>query len=457
MSASATAVAGWLYAANLSGSCCVSTPIYMDHHSTTPVDPRVLEAMLPFFSETFGNAASRTRHGQAAARAVERARGQVAALIGAPVDHIVFTSGATESNHLAIRGALAIHGAAHAACDRGQHIITQATEHKAVRDVCRQLKQEGFRVTELPVDSKGRVDPIQLEGAIDAETTLVSIMLCNNEIGAVQDIARIGRITRARGITLHCDAAQGAGYVPLDVNACGVDLVSLSAHKMYGPKGIGALYVRRKGAGRVQVAPQLVGGGHEFGLRSGTLNVPGIVGMGAAAELAMQDGTAEAGRLSTLRNALWRRLQSLEAIRLNGPDVAAANVASGNAATQSTTIDRIGTDSKRTDGAGTDAKRHPGNLNVSFACVPSASLLVALADIVSVSSGSACSSATPEPSYVLPAIGAGEWAKSSIRFGLGRGTTETDVETVAEATIDAVTTLRDRSPEWTSRTKEGQA
>jgi len=384
-------------------------PIYMDHHATTPVDPRVVEAMLPYFTERFGNAASRSHvFGWIAEEAVETAREQIAKLIGATSSkEIVFTSGATESDNLAIKGV------AHFYKDKGNHIVTCRTEHKAVLDTCKRLEREGFRVTYLDVDSKGHVSPDDVAKALTDKTILVSIMLCNNEIGTIQPVAEIGKITRARGVLFHCDAVQGLGLVDFDVEKMNVDLASLSAHKIYGPKGIGALYVRRSKP-RVRLVPEMDGGGHERGIRSGTLNVPGIVGFGKAAEILQREGPEERVRILALRQRLRQKLfDHIEEIHLNGAD---------------------------------DPWRHPGNLNVSFAFVEGEALIMAIKD-VAVSSGSACTSASLEPSYVLRALGVGEdLAHSSIRFGIGRFNTEEEVDYVADLVIRQVRRLREMSP-----------
>jgi cysteine desulfurase len=391
-------------------------PIYMDHHATTPVDPRVLEAMLPFFSERFGNAASRSHaFGWDAEEAVERAREQVARLIGArvPQKEIVFTSGATESDNLAVKGAARFHR------DRGDHVVTVRTEHKAVLDSCRRLEREGFRVTALGVAADGRVDPEAVRAALDDRTVLVSVMLANNEVGTVQPIEEIGRITRERGVLFHCDAVQGVGRVPFDVERMNVDLASLSAHKMYGPKGTGALYVRRSGPVRARLLAEMDGGSHERGLRSGTLNVPGIVGLGRAAELMAEEGTAEAERQRALRDRLREAITSrLEEVSVNGSMV----------------------------------HRLPNNLNLSFGYVEGEALILAFQKRVAVSSGSACTSASVEPSYVLRAMGVSEeLADASIRFGLGRSNTVEEVERVADFVVREVTRLREGSPLWELR------
>jgi cysteine desulfurase len=382
--------------------------IYLDHHSTTPVDPRVLEAMLPWFTEKFGNAASRTHSfGWEAEEAVEKARGQVAGLLGADAKDIVWTSGATESDNLAIKGALAFHRA------RGNHVVTVATEHKAVLDSCKALQKEGLaEVTLAKPDSRGLVTAEQIEAAITERTVLVSVMHANNEIGVIQPLADIGRVCRRRGVLFHSDAAQSLGKVPIDVNAMSIDLLSMSAHKCYGPKGVGALYVRSKNP-RVRITAQMDGGGHERGMRSGTLPVPGIVGMGRACEIAKAEMAEENTRILALREKLRTTLfEELDQIQVNG-DL---------------------------------ESRLAGNLNVSFSHVEGESLMMGLREIA-VSSGSACSSATLEPSYVLRAIGVGdELAHSSIRFGLGRFNTEEEIDTAAARVVAEVRRLRALSP-----------
>jgi cysteine desulfurase len=381
-------------------------PIYMDNHATTPVDPRVVEAMLPYFTEIFGNAASRSHSfGWTAEKAVELARHQVGALIGASGKEIVWTSGATESDNLAIKGTAEFHK------DRGNHIITAQTEHKAVLDTCKRLEKEGFEVTYLPVEQDGRVDPEAVRAAMTDKTILVSIMLANNEIGTVNPIEEIGAIVKKGGAIFHVDAVQGVGKIPFDVNAAHVDLASLSAHKMYGPKGVGALYVRRKP--RVRITAQIDGGGHERGMRSGTLNVPGIVGFGKAAELSRTEMASEAKRLFTLRERL-----------------------------------REGIQSQVTDTYVNGSMEHrlPGNLNISFAYVEGEGMLMGLKD-VAVSSGSACTSASLEPSYVLRAVGVEEeMAHTSIRFGLGRFNTDEEVDYVIDLVVSKVNKLREISP-----------
>jgi cysteine desulfurase len=381
-------------------------PIYMDCHATTPVDPRVLEAMLPYFKGEFGNASSKSHaFGWRAEEAVEEARTQVAGLIGASAKELVWTSGATESNNLAIKGAAQFYR------EKGRHLVTVATEHKAVLDSMQALAREGWTVTVLPVAGDGRVDPAAVKAALRPDTVLVSVMHANNETGVIQPIEAIGAITRAAGVLFHCDAVQSAGKIPFDVERAQVDLASLSAHKLYGPKGVGALYVRRKP--RARLTAQLDGGGHERGFRSGTLNVPGIVGFGAACALAASEREAEAARVLELRERLRRGLEAgLELVSLNG----------------------------------SLTHRLPGNLNVSFAYVEGEAMMMAIKD-VAVSSGSACTSASLEPSYVLRAMGiSDDLAHSSIRFGLGRFTTAEEVDFVVALVIAKVKKLRDMSP-----------
>ena len=383
-------------------------PIYMDNHATTRVDPRVLEAMLPYFCEDFGNAASRSHvFGWNAERAVEQAREQVAAVIGASGREIVWTSGATESDNLAIKGAAEFYR------DRGNHIITAVTEHKAVLDTCKRLEKSGFEVTYLPVERDGRVNPQAVADALTDRTIVVSVMLANNEVGTVNPVAEIGQVVKARGAVFHIDAVQGVGKIPFDVATTHADLVSLSAHKMYGPKGVGALYVRRKP--RVRITPIIDGGGHERGMRSGTLNVPGIVGFGKAAELSAAEMPEESKRLLALRERL-----------------------------------RLGIEARVTDTVlnGSLEHRLPGSLNMSFAYVEGEALMMALKD-VAVSSGSACTSASLEPSYVLRAMGVPvEMAHTSIRFGLGRFNTEEEVDYVIDLVAQKVKKLREMSPLW---------
>jgi cysteine desulfurase len=390
-------------------------PIYLDNHATTPVDPRVLEAMLPYFTESFGNAASRNHSfGWVAEEAVERARKQVADLIGASPKEIVFTSGATESNNLAIKGVVEMYA------QKGNHVITAATEHKAVLDTCKRLEKHGTRVTYLPVQTNGLIDLDLLKDSITDKTVLVSIMYGNNEIGTIQPVAEIGRICKERGVLFHTDATQAVGKIPVNVIADNVDLLSCSAHKMYGPKGVGALYVRRKNP-RVQLTAQMDGGGHERGMRSGTLNVPGIAGFGKAAELCQQLLAEEMIQHGALRDRLKDRLMGeLDEVFVNG----------------------------------TMESRLPHNLNISFAYVEGESLLMGINDIA-VSSGSACTSATLEPSYVLKALGAGDdLAHSSIRFGIGRFTTEEEIDYTAAKVIEVVRKLRELSPLY-EMVKEG--
>jgi cysteine desulfurase len=383
-------------------------PIYMDYHATTPVDPRVLDAMLPYFRDEFGNAASRSHvFGWKAEDAVDRARAEVGQLIGAAGKEIVWTSGATESDNLAIKGVAEFYK------DRGNHIITAVTEHKAVLDTCKRLEKQGFAVTYLPVERDGRVSPAAVAEALTDRTILVSIMLANNEIGTVNPVDEIGQVVKARGAFFHIDAVQGVGKIPFDVNRSRADLVSLSAHKMYGPKGVGALYVRRKP--RVRITPIIDGGGHERGMRSGTLNVPGIVGFGKAAELCRLELADEAVRVLALRERLRK-----------GIEVGVPN----------------------TSVNGSLEHRLPGNLNISFAFVEGEAMMMALKD-VAVSSGSACTSASLEPSYVLRALGVGEeMAHSSIRFGLGRFTTQDEVDYVVKLVTEKVKKLREMSPLW---------
>ena len=393
----------------------IKLPIYMDNHATTQLDPRVFDVMKPFFLQTFGNAASRNHSfGWEAEEGVEKSRKQIAELIGATPKEIVFTSGATESNNLALKGIAEMYS------ERGNHIITQATEHKAVLDTCKRLEKDGIRVTYLPVQANGLIDLDQLRDAITDKTILVSIMYANNEIGVVQPVAEIGKITKEKGVLFHSDAVQAVGKIPVNVMTDGIDVLSLTGHKLYGPKGCGALYVRRRNP-RVQITAQMDGGGHERGMRSGTLNVPGIVGLGYACELAHQEMPAESKRMSFLRDKLKDHLtRELDEVYINGT-----------------------------------MERHlPNNLNISFAYVEGESLLMGINDIA-VSSGSACTSATLEPSYVLKALGAGDdIAHSSIRFGLGRFNTEEEVDYVSEKIIDVVRKLRELSPLY-EMAKEG--
>ena len=387
----------------------MSKPIYFDNHATTPVDPRVLDAMIPYFTENFGNAASRNHaYGWTAEDAVEKGRKQIAALIGANAKEIVFTSGATESNNLALKGVAEMYA------EKGNHLITAATEHKAVLDTCKHLEKKGCRVTYLPLQGDGLIDLDMLRDAITDKTILISIMYANNEIGVIQPVKEIGKIAKERGVLFHSDAVQACGKIPVNVIDDGIDLLSITGHKIYGPKGVGALYVRRKSP-RVQLTAQIDGGGHERGMRSGTLNVPGIVGLGAACEIAQREMPAEAVRLRGLRDRLRATLEAnLEEVYING----------------------------------TMEHRLPNNLNMSFAYVEGESLLMGINDIA-VSSGSACTSATLEPSYVLKALGLGDdLAHTSIRFGLGRFNTEAEVDYVAQKMIDVVNKLRELSPLW---------
>lgn len=378
------------------------SPVYLDFQATTPVDERVLEAMLPFFGEAFGNPSSKHRSGQAAAAAVEGAREQVAELVGAYPQEIIFTSGATESNNLALCGAAwGVEG------EGRWEIITSPTEHKAVLDPVEELQKQGFEVSFLPVDGCGVVDLEALSGLVGSETAVVSVMGANNEIGTLAPVEEIGAVTRERGVLFHCDGAQLVGKEPVDVEQAGIDLLSLSAHKMYGPKGVGALYVRRGVQGRLR--PLLVGGGQERGLRSGTVNVPGVVGLGAAAELARQLMDEERAHLNVLRTSLWERLQADPgAVTLHGHPT----------------------------------RRLAGNLNVSFRGVDADNVIAALSD-VAISSGSACTSSAPAPSHVLRAIGVGyEEAESAVRLGLGRQTTQEEVDYAAGRLAGVVTRLR---------------
>jgi cysteine desulfurase len=378
-------------------------PIYMDHHATTPVVPEVFEAMRPYFLEHFGNAASRNHaFGWAAEGAVETARTQVARLIGCKPIEVVFTSGATESDNLALKGVACAYR------DKGTHLITSQIEHHAVLDPCKRLEKEGFHVTYVPVGRDGIVDPATVARAITLKTTLVSVMLANNEVGTIQSLAEIGRLCKERGVLLHSDAVQGVGKIPVNVNELGVDLLSLTAHKIYGPKGVGALYVRM-GQPRVRLVPQMDGGGHEKGRRSGTLNVPGIVGLGKACEVAGRLMAEEATRLTALRERLRANLfLRLDHIHVNGHPT----------------------------------QRLPGSLNVSFDFVDGEALLMSLKD-VAVSSGSACTSTSIQASHVLRAMGLGEaLAHASVRFGLGRGNTDEEVDYVCDRIVDEVTRLR---------------
>jgi cysteine desulfurase len=388
----------------------------MDNHATTRTDDRVLAAMLPYFTERFGNAASRNHaFGWAAEAAVDRAREQIAQLVNAKPKEIIFTSGATESDNLALKGVVEFYR------EKGNHIITAPTEHKAILDTCKALERKGLaQVTYVPVDATGLIDPDDVRKAITDKTILISIMHANNEIGTIQPLHEIGKVAKEKGVLFHSDATQGVGKIPVDVEAMGIDLMSFTAHKIYGPKGIGALYVRSRNP-RVRLAPMMDGGGHERGMRSGTLNVPGIVGLGQACELAGELMTSESEHILRLREKLRHGIMSeLDEVYLNGHPL----------------------------------QRLPGNLNLSFAFVEGESLLMGLKDIA-VSSGSACTSATLEPSYVLKALGIGEdLAHTSIRFGLGRFNTEEEVEYVCERVVREVNRLREMSPLY-EMAKEG--
>jgi cysteine desulfurase len=393
----------------------VKLPIYFDNHATTQVDPRVVQAMLPYFTEKFGNAASRNHpFGWAGEEAVENARAQVASLIAATPKEIIFTSGATESDNLMIKGVAEMYR------EKGNHIVTQAIEHKAVLDTCKRLEKDGFEVTYLPVQRDGRVDPEDVRRAITPKTILITIMYANNEIGVINPIAEIGKIAKERGIFFAVDGVQAVGKIPVDVQKDNIDLLAISAHKIYGPKGVGALFVRRRNP-RVQLAAIIDGGGHERGMRSGTLNVPGIVGLGAACEIAQKELAEESVRLKKLRDRLRAGLEAkLDEVFING----------------------------------SMEHRLPNNLNMSFAYVEGESLLMGINDIA-VSSGSACTSATLEPSYVLKALGVGEdLAHTSIRFGLGRFNTEEEVDYVTDKMVTVVKKLRELSPLY-EMAKEG--
>ena len=393
----------------------MKTPIYLDNHATTRVDPRVLELMLPYFSEVFGNAASRNHSfGWQAEEAVERGRAQLASAVGATDKEIVFTSGATESDNLAITGVAEFYKA------QGNHIITSPIEHKAVLDTCHMLESKGFQVTYLELDEHGSIDLQQLRDAITDKTILVTLMAANNEIGTLHPLKEIGAICHEKGVLFHTDATQGLGHMELDMEAMHIDLASFSAHKIYGPKGVGALYVRRKKP-RVRLTPIIYGGGHERGMRSGTLNVPGIVGFGAAAELMAKEGPAEREHIRGLRDRLHQGItREIEFVKLNGHPT----------------------------------QRHPGNCNLSFAYVEGESLIMGIDDIA-VSSGSACTSASLEPSYVLRNIGVGDdMAHSSIRFGVGRFNTEEEIDYTIKRTVEVVSRLREMSPLY-EMAKEG--
>jgi cysteine desulfurase len=382
-------------------------PIYLDYNATTPTDPRVVEAMLPFFTEIYGNAASRNHSfGWTAEEGVSKARNIIGEAIGATGKEIVFTSGATESDNMAVLGVAEFFH------EKGKHIITSPIEHKAVVDPCQALEQKGYEITFLDVDEHGRIDLNQLESSIREDTVLVSLMAGNNEIGTLNPLKEIGQMTRERGVLFHCDATQGVGKIPIDVEAMNIDLLSMTAHKIYGPKGIGALYVRRKKP-RVRITPIMFGGGHERGFRSGTLNVPGIVGFGKAIELAMEEISSEAERQIGLRQHLYKRLtDELDYVFLNGHPT----------------------------------ERLPNNLNLSFGYVEGESLMMGISEIA-VSSGSACTSASLEPSYVLRSMGVGDdLAHSSVRFGFGRYTTMEEVNYAADKVIGVVKRLREMSP-----------
>ncbi len=390
-------------------------PIYMDNHSTTACDPRVVDAMLPFFTETFGNAASRNHSfGWEAEEAVDQARRRIAKLIHADAKEIVFTSGATESDNLALKGVVEMYK------EKGDHVITSSTEHRAVIDAAKSLEKKGVRVTSLHVDKTGMINPDDVRAAITDKTILISIMLANNEIGTIHPIQEIGKIAKEKGVLFHCDATQGVGKIPVNVSDMGVDLMSFTSHKLYGPKGIGALYVRRK-APRVRLVPMIDGGGHERGMRSGTLPVPLIAGFGKAVELCEREMPTESVRIQGLRDRLQAGMtDALEAVYLNGHPT----------------------------------ERLPGNLNLSFAYVEGEALLMGVKEIA-LSSGSACTSATLEPSYVLRALGVGsDLAHSSIRFGLGRFSTPEEVEYTIDRMIKAVNHLREMSPLY-EMAKEG--
>jgi len=395
-----------------------TTPIYLDNHATTPVDPRILEAMLPYFTKSFGNAASKSHSfGWEAEAAVDSAREKIAKLIGASsAREIVLTSGATESDNLAIKGV------ADAYRHKGDHVVTCVTEHKAVLDSCKVLEKQGFYVTYLPVSPDGLVEVKRLQDALTDKTILISIMAANNEIGTIQPVKEIGRLAKEKGIIFHCDATQAVGKIPINVEEMGIDLLSLTAHKMYGPKGVGALYVRSSRP-RVKLTPLIDGGGHERGMRSGTLNVPGIVGLGKACELSQLEMGAEGERLTGLRERLKHGLlDRLEDVSVNGDAV----------------------------------KRLPGNLNMSFAWIEGESLMMGLKEIA-VSTGSACTSASLEPSYVLKAIGLEDaMAHASIRFGIGRFNTQDEIDYAVKRVIEEVSRLRDISPVYKAKKSKQQ-
>jgi cysteine desulfurase len=395
----------------------LQTPIYLDNHATTPVDPRVLDAMLPYFTEKFGNAASKSHaYGWEAEAAVDSAREQIAKLIGASAKEIVITSGATESDNLAIKGA------AESYRDKGNHIVTCVTEHKAVLDSCKVLQKHGFDVTYLPVRSDGLIDMERLKESLTDKTILISIMAANNEIGTINPVKEIGRLAKEKNILFHTDATQGVGKLPINVETMGIDLLSLTAHKMYGPKGVGALYVRSTKP-RVKLTPSIDGGGHERGMRSGTLNVPGIVGLGKACEISQKEMSAEGERLIALRERLKDGIfAELDEVYINGHAL----------------------------------ERLPGNLNMSFADIEGESLLMGLKEIA-VSTGSACTSASLEPSYVLKALGlTDELAYSAIRFGLGRFTSAAEIDFTIERVVEEVRRLREISPVYKARKAKQQ-
>jgi cysteine desulfurase len=393
-------------------------PIYLDNHATTPIDPRVLEAMMPYLTSEFGNAASVSHpFGWHAAKTVEHARAEIAKLIHAEAGEIIFTSGATESNNMSLKGAAELYK------DKGDHIITQVTEHKSILDTCKYLEKKGVKVTYLRVDSHGRIRLEELEQAITPQTVLISIMHANNEIGTLQPIAEIGKIAKQNGILFHVDGAQSACEIPIDVNAMGIDLLSLSAHKIYGPKGIGVLYVRSKNP-RVRIAPIIHGGGHELGMRSGTLNVPGIVGFARACEIAREEMKTEAKKLAALRDRLKKGLESaLDYLSLNGHPT----------------------------------ERLPNNLNLSFSFVEGEALINGINDEIAVSSGSACTSRSPEPSHVLRALNLeGDRMHTSVRFGVGRFTTEEEIDYVIDRVTGVVKKLRQLSPLYPVNKTEDQ-
>ena len=390
-------------------------PIYLDNHSTTPCDPRVVETMLPYFTEKFGNAASRNHtFGWEAEEAVEAARKQIAHLIHADAKEIIFTSGATESDNLALQGVVEMYR------EKGDHVITSSTEHRAVIDTAKYLEKKGIKVTFLPVDKAGMVSPDDVRNAITDKTILISVMMANNEIGTINPVAAIGKVAKEKGVLFHCDATQGVGKIPVNVQDMGIDLMSFTSHKIYGPKGVGALYVRRK-APRVRLEPMMYGGGHERGMRSGTLPVPLIVGFGKACELCEQEMATESVRMAKMRDRLQEGImKGMDEVYLNGHPT----------------------------------ERLPNNLNISFAYVEGEALLMGVKEIA-LSSGSACTSATLEPSYVLRALGVGsDLAHSSIRFGLGRFNTDEEVEYTIDRMIKAVNHLREMSPLY-EMAKEG--